>query len=725
MAFARLFYAEGASFLKIFGGRMQSGKKRFNFMTLLATVFGGAAMVFIGAVLETRSFSARAFAQEDAASDVEPVDGSGNNINNPDWGIAGGDLLRLAPPDYGDGIDSPALSSDKSAREVSNLINNQAEPNDTAVDISTVDRNSLSDFGYAFGQFMDHDMDNTPDGGASLPIAVAAGDPIGPDPLPFTRSVTDPATGAGTGKPAQQITVVTAYFDLSQIYGSSQAVADALRTFSGGQMKTSPGNMPPLDNTNYFTTTQIAALDMANDSQAVPESDLFAAGDVRANENIELTALQVLFLRNHNRIAAIFQTDHPDWTDEEIYQEARKINIAQYQNIIYSEWIPAVMGPRAMMPYTGYKPNVNATIANEFSTVAYRFGHSLVSPSIARDGNEGQEIGESAEDGDIPLALDFFDPYLLNPSGAIDPLTGLASTSIGPILKADADGNGQEMDVLAVSSLRNLLFGNGIEGGQDLIALDVQRGRDHGVANYNAQRIAMGLPAVTSFAQITKNVDVQKELAAAYPGGVGTIDAFEGGLAEDHVPASDVGPLFQAVMANQFQRLRDGDRFFYLGEDFDSEETGIFQQTNTLANVIMANTGVTNLQANVFLFQASIGGTVSLTGGSGPNGMPGPQVTSIIVELQDTSGDVLATTNPTPNGSYSFNQLSGPANDPSITPGVSATGFYQVVLALPAALTQVSHSPSAIEITRGDTNVTGVNFTVNQTTSAKRRPPGN
>ncbi len=93
-----------------------------------------------------------------------------------------------------------------------------------------------------------------------------AGDPIGPDPLPFTRSLTDPATGTSTSNPAQQVTTVTSYFDLSQVYGSTQAVADALRTFSGGQLKTSPGNMLPYDNTTYFTAAQIAALNMANDS---------------------------------------------------------------------------------------------------------------------------------------------------------------------------------------------------------------------------------------------------------------------------------------------------------------------------------------------------------------------------------------------------------------------------------------------------------------------------
>ncbi len=193
-------------------------------------------------------------------------------------------------------------------------------------------------------------MDLTPDGGASFPIAVSASDSIGPDALEFTRSLTDPTTGKGT--PAQQVNAVTSYLDLSQVYGSTQFIASALRTFQGGLLKTSPGNMLPFDNSTYFTADQIAALNMANDAQAVPESDLFAAGDRRANENIELTALETLFVRNHNLIAEQLLHNHPDWSDEDLYQEARKLNIAGYQNIVYSEWIPAVLGPRALPPIT-------------------------------------------------------------------------------------------------------------------------------------------------------------------------------------------------------------------------------------------------------------------------------------------------------------------------------------------------------------------------------------
>ena len=215
----------------------------------------------------------------------------------------------------------------------------------------------------------------------------------------------------------------------------------------------------------------------------------------------------------------------------------------------------------------------------------------------------------------------------------------------------------------------------GVGYGQDLISLDIQRGRDNGIGSYNEVRESLGLPAVTSFSQITSNVTVQKELQAAY-GNVNNIDAIEGGMAEDPVPGSDVGPLFQAIMVNQFTRLRDGDRFFYLNETFTPAEQALLNQGNTLAKVIEANTGITNLQSNVFIFQASISGTVGLN--LGP--LHGLGVPGITVELQDTSGDVLATTTTNSRGQYSFNQLSGPAANPVNAPGVSGTGDYDIVL---------------------------------------------
>jgi hypothetical protein len=654
---------------------------------------------------------------------IESVNGTGNNLANTLWGSAGVDLIRLAAAAYSDGVSSPALTSDQSARAISNILNSQADPSDPTKDIATVDGNSLSDYGYAFGQFMDHDLDLTPDGGASFPIAVAPGDPIGPNDLPFTRSVTDPATGTSTSNPLQQTTVVTSYFDLSQVYGSSQIVSDALRTFKNGLMKTSPGNMLPYDNTTYFTQAQIDALNMANDAMAAPESALFATGDRRGNENIELTALQTLFMRNHNRVAGLVQQANPTWSDEQIYQEARKLNIAEYQNIVYNGWIPAVLGTHALTSYTGYNPKVNATISNEFSTVAFRFGHSLLSSEIERSTNNGADIADVSPAGaDISLAQDFFDPYLLNPTGAVDPLTGHTSTDIGAVLKGEADGVSQANDLLAINDVRNLLFGDGGFGGEDLMARDVQRDRDNGIPDYNSLRVSMGLKPVTSFAQITSDVTVQKELAQAYPGGVNTIDAFEGGLAEDHVAGSDVGPLFQAIMVNQFARLRSGDRFFYLNEHFSPSEMRILQQGNTLTQVIEANTNLTNLQADIFHFSASISGTITIAGDNhnrpGPfwseaqrPGSPAPlQAAGYTVELLNDDGQIVATALTDRNGHYRFTQLSGSAIDPAVASGMSATGTYTVAVVLPSGARLTSPVPKPINVTRGDTNVNNVNF---------------
>jgi hypothetical protein len=132
----------------------------------------------------------------------------------------------------------------------------------------------------------------------------------------------------------------------------------------------------------------------------------------------------------------------------------------------------------------------------------------------------------------------------------------------------------------------------------------------------------------------------------------------------------------------------------------------IISQGNTLAKVIENNTSITNLQADVFLFKASISGTVynssSLTG-----------VAGITVLLKNASGDVVAATVTNSLGRYSFNQLSGPAaNSYADGSGVSATGNYQVVVVLPSWMTQTTSNPGEIDITEGGMNVQGVNFGV-------------
>jgi hypothetical protein len=212
---------------------------------------------------------------------------------------------------------------------------------------------------------------------------------------------------------------------------------------------------------------------------------------------------------------------------------------------------------------------------------------------------------------------------------------------------------------------------------------------------------------------------VQQELQEAY-GNVNNIDAFEGGLAEDPVPGSDVGPLFQKIMVDQFTALRDGDRFFYLNETWNADEMNLFAQADTLTKVIEANTDVRNLQPDVFIFEASISGVVSsVRGRSGPGGNG---VSGITVNLEDSSGDILATAVTNRQGQYLFNQLSGPAANVENASGVSDTGDYQVVIHLPSGMEQVSPNPPLVLISSSGMNVNNVNFVVGSAWGAASQP---
>jgi hypothetical protein len=530
---------------------------------------------------------------------------------------------------------------------------------------------------------------------------------------PFARSQFDASTGTSTSNPRQQVNAVTAYLDLSQVYGSTDFIADALRTHSGGLLKTSPGNLLPFNSLAYFTQAQLDALNMANDAQQVTSDKLFAAGDRRANENIELTAMQTLFVRNHNRLANELRQLDPKsfgfthWDDENLYQEARKLNIAEEEIITYTEFIPANLGPNALPAFTGYNPNVNAGIATEFSTVGFRFGHSLLSNSVGRDNNDGTGITDVAGDPHINLVEDFFRPDLINPNGVTvnlvdrfgnpDPHT---SSDIGAILKADADGTANELDLLLIDEVRNILFGVPHGPGTDLAARDIQRARDHGIGTYNQVRVAYGLPEVERFSDITSDNRVQQALRHTY-GTVDQIDPFEGMLAEDHVSGADVGPTIQAILAKQFAALRDGDRYFYLNESFTTQELNLIAEGSTLTKVIEANTGITNLQDDAFFFKVSISGTVFLDpDGSGVREPGEPGLANVVIRLLDSNGNVLATTTTDAQGHYSFTDQTG----------IPGTGVFTVQVVLPRGGQATTVTSHVIDLSRGGLDFNNQDF---------------
>ena len=604
----------------------------------------------------------------------EPIDGVGNNVANPTWGAANTDFTRLAAANFSDGISAPNGQTLPSARAISNLIANQ-DINGVEQDLNN--NRDMSDFVYAWGQFIDHDIDLTESGTVAMNIPVPAGDPTfdptdqGDLSIAFDRSQIAPGTGTSTSNPAQYVNQDTSFIDGSMIYGSDPTTAAALRTFSGGQLKTSAGDLLP-----YNTMD----LDMADDT-GLPEDTLFAAGDVRANENVELTNLTTLFVREHNYQASLLAQEHPTWTDQQLYEGARQIVIGEIQSITYNEWLPALMGSGALTPYQGYNPNVNPSISVEFSSAAFRL-HTLLDDDVQFLDNNGNPI-TSIEGGDIPLADDFFQPSIVAISG-----------EVAANLKYLASDNAQEVDELAVDGLRNDLFpdapivSNVEVGASDLIADDIQRGRDEGDPTYNQMRVAMGEQPVTSFSQITSNTQLQAELKQIY-GNVNNVEQFVGLMGENHLPGSSLGPTEQAILAQQFEALRDGDRYFYENAD----PTALVNQLNntTLAQILERDAGLTNLQPDVFFFYSNIDGTVEIS--QPPPGPIQPEmardtplVGATVELIQD--GSIVATTTTNGQGNYQFNEV--------------GAGQFSVVVIPPARFSgDLSSMTKSVDITEG------------------------
>ncbi|MEM0897556.1 MAG: peroxidase family protein [Verrucomicrobiota bacterium] len=502
--------------------------------------------------------------------DVRSIDGSGNNLENPDWGAAGHPFRRAMTAQYANGTDSPAGPNRPTPRAVSNAISAQSE--------SVPNARGASDFLWQWGQFLDHDIDETPaaDPEEAFDIEVPAGDPwfdptnTGSVTIPLNRSAYDDIEGV-----RQQVNEISAYIDASNVYGSHDERAFELRTLDGtGRLKvteTEVGDLLP-----YNT----AGLANAPTSLA---PNFFLAGDVRANEQIALLAMHTLFVREHNHWADAYAAVNPRARGEEIYQFARMIVAAEMQAITYNEFLPVLVGEDALSPYRGYNPRVDASISNVFATAAYRLGHSLLSPTLLRLDADGSEAAE----GNITLASAFFTPSEIENHGIDTVLRGLANQAC------------QELDNLIIDEVRNFLFGPPGSGGFDLASLNLQRGRDHGLPGLNGARRELGLQPARRFVDITSDPDVVASLRSVY-GNPGQVDLWVGGLCEDNVRGSMLGPVLQRILVDQFTRLRDGDRFWY--ERHLSPPLIDLVNRQTLSVILRRNTGIgREIQDNVFL----------------------------------------------------------------------------------------------------------------------------
>ncbi len=517
-----------------------------------------------------------------SGQEYRTIDGSGNNLVYPEYGVYHSPLVHQTPVAFDDGYASERKENLPNERIVSNLLFNQQE------DIFQTE--SKSDFVWVFGQFIDHDITLVSPGNSEfISIDIPSCDPsfdpacTGQAFIPLFRSKYQDGTGTGPSNPRSYNNEITAFVDGSNIYGSTQARADWLRTFEGGKLKTSEGDLLPFNTIdgNFNSPRDFDAPEM--DNMNFNLTKWFVAGDIRANENILLTCMHVLFLREHNRMCDVLAAENPSWDDEKLYQEAKKWVVGMEQSILYNEWLPA-LGVK-VPNYTGYNQQVNPNIKKAFSFSAFRIGHTMLSSKIKVMNDDC----ESTSLNDLTLKEAFFNPLLLIQSGGIDPfLKGMSAQKM------------QEMDGKIVDDVRNFLFGEPGQGGMDLAAINIRRAREVGLADFNSIRAAFGLPMYQTFDEICPDNGIANVLSQLYNGEVDKIDPWVGMLIERHEEDAMIGETIRTILINQFMALRNGDRFYFQNDPSFTEEEKTEIASTRLVDILLRNSGIRFMQQNVF-----------------------------------------------------------------------------------------------------------------------------
>lgn len=507
--------------------------------------------------------------------------GHGNNLIHNDWGANGSQMPRWSPVSFADGISTVGGSDRPNPRAVSNAIFAQDEFFD--------DPRNMSDFTWVWGQFIDHDITLVTDDTEFLYIQVPQGDAFfdpwntGAALIPMRRSLAISGSGMGINNPLQYPNSISAYLDGSAVYGSSLEQANWLRSFSDGKLKVSAGNLLPFNTTTgeYDDPVDPNAPHMEDATGQLEK--LFVAGDVRVNENVLLTAMHTLFVREHNRLCDEIKLEHPNWGDQLIFQDARRQVGALIAAITYEEWLPA-MGVH-LPDYTFYDQNINPGVANEFSAAAFRLGHTLLTNTIQRMDMDGNTIPE----GNLSLQDAFFKPNVIIEGGGLDPLFKGMATQIQ-----------QKMDGKVIDDVRNFLFGPAGAGGLDLASINIARGRERGLADFNTIRVSLGLSAYDSFWDLTNDPVITDILENELNYTIDNLDPWVGMLIEKHMPDALFGETIMEIMALQFRNIRRGDRLYYENNPaFDSTKVAEIKATR-LRDLVMRNTNIPVMQSNLF-----------------------------------------------------------------------------------------------------------------------------
>lgn len=545
-----------------------------------------------------------------------------NNLANPLFGSQRTAYVRHEPVAFADGLSTPREGPN--VRTISRIMSPDLKANG-----AFGNRNHLTLLFVFFGQFLAHDiaatisMNATEDNSHIVFVPIEnQTDPFyalskdSPKSMRVRKSFLELDEG-GVGHP---VNANTHFIDLTSVYGNTEAFLDKLRSKEKGRMLTGnyvvdgkPFGLPSINlHTQLPNADQIGIDPEPVLSQFMPRSEALIAGDLRVIENPELGMYHLLFLREHNRYAAEFSRRNPDWTDEQIFQAARKWTVATYQNIVFYEFVAATVGPLVFAgaeKYPGYKANVDPRMDVSFVTSAFRFGHSMIPDDIP--------VLDFATDhviGDLPVVGLFhgkFNALSANlvtrgPANLAYSLFKFGGRSVDEQVSDTMRSFPDPFDVLAANLMRERL--HGLPAYNDLLQSRMPDGEMYNLygrpgcaAEYEDSDQS---DPIECFMGITNNEGHAHKLQEAYAK-VKFVDGFMGMVMEHRYHMSALGMMQTRIVMDQFLRSRAGDRWW-----FENTDNGLFTEQEvttikrrTLADVIADNFDIPHAKLSSAVFK--------------------------------------------------------------------------------------------------------------------------
>ncbi|XP_078588866.1 dual oxidase 2-like isoform X3 [Branchiostoma floridae x Branchiostoma japonicum] len=567
-------------------------------------------------------------------------DGWYNNRAHPEWGIADSPLTRRLPSHYQDGTYEPSGWDRPNPRTLSELTMKGV----TGMG-SFRNRSALLTF---FGQQVVEEVLDAQRPGCPreyFNIQIPKGDPeYDPDSrggreIPLLRSRYDMRiTGFSPNFPRQQLNEITAFLDGGLMYGVTKAWADALRLLSSdrpGRLASCTDQGVPGCVNDMYPAYNTIGLPMANpppprEHYLKSSRRFFKLGNPRGNENAFLLTFGVFWFRWHNYLADQIAAKNSGWSDERVFNEARKWVIATHQKIVLYDWLPDFLGEnRKPADYKGYSSAIHPGVTHVFQSAAMRWGHTIVPPGVYRrsrvkpdgtcDWRNTTYYTSPHTSGQyfhgVRTCNSYWNSVEPHEEGFkaedVAPFDGMAEFLLGMSSQVT-----EREDNIITEDLRGRVFGPLEFSRRDLMAINIQRGRDHGLPDYNTARVEYGLPPRKTFYDVNpwlfngtyvehgpELLDNITTFATANNWTTDKCDIWVCGLLE----TTEAGPgeLFGAVIKDQFERIRDGDRFWYENDKNGLFTKGEIEQINniTLFDIIKSISNITDadMQSNPFI----------------------------------------------------------------------------------------------------------------------------